>query len=373
MVVRVVHVGKYFPPEMGGMETHLYNLAQELGKRVELDVVVYTQTGQSSVEERRHFRLHRLSIQTTLAGQPVSLKLPAYLRSLPADIVHIHHPNPYALLSYRLSRNPGKLVVTYHSDIVRQKFVGALIAPSLNQIWKRTSAFSANSTPFVESSPILRRYRDITYVVPHGIDPEPYLRPTTQEALTLRSCHTAPIFLCVGRCVGYKGFMYAIEAMALLQKAEIAAHLIIVGDGPLYGELNSKVRQYGLETMISMPGRVEETLPYYQAADVFVFPSCESNETLGLVQVEAMMCGKPVVNTALPTGVPHVSLHNETGLTVPPKDSRALADAMIRFALDPLLRRKMGEAARIRALREYTAETSAALTYEIYKQLLQKK
>jgi glycosyltransferase involved in cell wall biosynthesis len=352
------------------METHLYNLAECLGKRVDLDVVVYTQTGQSSVEERENFRLHRLSIQANIAGQPISLKLPAYLRNFPADIIHVHHPNPYALLAYRLSRHPGKLVVTYHSDIVRQRLLGALITPTLDRVWRKTSAFSANSAPFVESSPVLRRYRERVHVVPHGIEPSPYLQSDTAESLKLRATHGTPLFLCVGRCVGYKGFVYAIEAMELLQKADMQAHLIIVGAGPLYVELRSKVRQLGLENSITMPGRVENTLPYYQAADVFVFPSCESNETLGLVQVEAMMCGKPVINTALPTGVPHVSLHNETGLTVPPKESCALAEAMMRLIKDSALRCQMGEAARTRALREYTAEKSAELTYAIYEQIL---
>lgn len=120
-----------------------------------------------------------------------------------------------------------------------------------------------------------------------------------------------------------------------------------------------------------MPGRVEDIVPYYQACDAFVLPSCDNNEALGLVQVEAMLCGKPVINTALPTGVPHVSLHGETGLTVPVGDSAALAEAMAVFIEDPGLRIRMGEAARLRALAEFTVDKSADGILAIYERVLQ--
>jgi glycosyltransferase involved in cell wall biosynthesis len=352
------------------MESHLYNLAPWLGRHVDLDIVVFTQEKRSSVEQREYFRLHRLSTALIVAGQPVSFALPAYLKSLPADIVHVHHPNPYALLAYRASGHPGKLVVTYHSDIVRQKVLGSLIAPVLDTIWRRTSAFTVSSEPFIESSSVLRRYRDKVHAVPHGIQPDPYLQPENQEADEVRSRYPGPLFLCVGRLVPYKGFTYAIDAMDLLRKSGTKAHLIIAGDGPLRVELQGRVNRLGLEDWVSMAGRVEDTLPYYQAADVFMLPSCENNETLGLVQVEAMMCGKPVINTNLPTGVPHVSLQGLTGLTVAVKDARALADAMIHLILDPDLRRQMGDAARTRALTEFTARKSADLTMAIYNKVL---
>lgn len=353
------------------MESYLYDLAPRLGQRVELDVVVYTQTPTSSVEQRENFRLHRLSVQANLAGQPVSFRLPTYLRSIPSDIVHIHHPNPYALLSYRLSGHPGKLVVTYHSDIVRQKLLGALIGPVLNSVWAGTSAFLANSAPFAESSPVLRRFRDKVHIVPLGIQPDTYLQPITPEAIAMRSSRDVPMFLCVGRFVEYKGFLYAIQAIEKLRRAGVPAHLTIAGDGPLRAQLQEMVRQRGLEDCIAMPGRVANIVPYYQACDAFLLPSCDNNEALGLVQVEAMLCGKPVINTALPTGVPHVSVHGQTGLTVPPRDSSALADAMALFIQDSNLRRQMGEAARSRALAEFTVDKSVDKILPIYEQVLQ--
>lgn len=367
--MKVLHIGKYFPPESGGMESHLYNLAPCLGKRVDLDVVVFTRGKKSTVEERETFRLHRLAVHAMVAGQPISWKLPGYLRKIPADIVHIHHPNPYALLAFFLSRHPGKLVITYHSDIVRQKLLGAMIRPLLHSVWQKTYAFSANSAPFVDSSPVLSLYRDIVHLVPHGISPDVYLKPESKESMALRAKWGVPIVLCVGRLVPYKGFIYAVNAMDELRKRKVAAHLFIVGEGPLHKQMQQHIQQMGLQDWITMTGRVEDTLPYYQAADVFVFPSCENNETLGLAQVEAMMCGKPVINTALPTGVPHVSLHRVTGLTVPTKDSLALAEAMIQLLQDDPLRLRMGESARVRALAEYTAEKSADLTFEIYRKI----
>lgn len=367
--MKVLHVGKYFPPEAGGMESHLFNLAPCLGNKVDLEVIVFTRGHKFTMESYENFCLHRLPAQAMVAGQPINLRLLEYMRDIHADIVHIHHPNPYALWAFIHSGHPGKLVVTYHSDIVRQKILGHIIRPLLNRAWQRTRAFSVSSLPFVNSSPVLSRYRDIVHIVPHGISPNVYLQPISEKARYLRASVQGLIFLCIGRLVTYKGFIYAIRAMDALRRKNIAAHLFIVGEGCLFDSLHNEITKLGLQDCITMTGRVDDTLPYYQASDVFVLPSCENNETLGIVQVEAMMCGKPVINTSLPTGVPHISLHGITGLTVPAKDWLALADAMNQLLQNESMRKNMGEAARMRALTEFTAERSANLTFNLYKKI----
>jgi rhamnosyl/mannosyltransferase len=173
--------------------------------------------------------------------------------------------------------------------------------------------------------------------------------------------------LAVGRCVYYKGFSYLIEAMASVQ-----ADLVLVGEGPLLPQLRAQAEQLGLAQRVHFRHDLSEAelAAHYQACDVFVLPSVEITEAFGLVQVEAMACGKPVVATDLPTGVVYVNRHGETGLIVPPRDPGALSAAMNQLLGDPELRRRMGEAGRERAMREFTRQAYAEQVNAVYREML---
>ena len=164
-------------------------------------------------------------------------------------------------------------------------------------------------------------------------------------------------------------FQYLIPAMA-----SIKGTLLIIGDGPLASPLRALAIACGVAGRVhqlgAMPNR--DVAPYMQAADIFVFPSIESRESFGIVQLEAMVCGKPVINTSLKSGVPLVSLDGITGLTVPPADTAALAAAMARLAGNPELRDKLGAAARVRVKREFTVEIMARRTVDLYRRVLRR-
>jgi len=167
--------------------------------------------------------------------------------------------------------------------------------------------------------------------------------------------------------VYYKGFEYLIRAMA-----SVNGHLLLVGEGPLQAKLERQAFEAGVRDRITFLGRVsqDEVIGYYHAADVFVMPSIARSEAFGIAQLEAMACGKPVVNTRLLSGVPFVSLDGVTGTTVTPADAGELASAINRLLDDPGLREKYGAAAAQRARTEFSIETMVDRTLQLYREVI---
>jgi glycosyltransferase involved in cell wall biosynthesis len=372
MSMKVLQIGKFFAPHHGGMESHLQHLCPGLADKVDLDVVVF---GEPDAEftERFGFRLHRVKTQAVVASAPISFGLAARIASIPADIVHIHHPNPMAILAYLLSGHPGRLVVTYHSDIVRQRLLGRVLAPLHEKAWRRTWCFMVASPDYIESSPVLSRYRERTTVLPHGIDLEALPQPDAASVAAVKIRFPGPIVLAVGRLVGYKGFEYLVSAFALLTKLPRTPHLILIGVGPLKDQLLSQIASLGLNDVIHLLDRVDDVSPYYVAADVFVLSSTERSEAYGFVQVEAMAYATAVVNTRLQSGVPFVSRDGETGFTVPPGDAGSLARAITTLLTDDELRMRFAHAARERAYGEFSAQKMVDRTFEAYEEVLKAK
>jgi rhamnosyl/mannosyltransferase len=188
-----------------------------------------------------------------------------------------------------------------------------------------------------------------------------------QKVKTLRAQYGPRIILFVGRLVYYKGVEYLIKAMP-----EIEAKLILIGEGPLKKKLKEIVRSLSLwdKVVFQSPVPDSDLVAYYHACDVFVLPSVEITEAFGLVQLEAMACGKPVVSTALPTGVPFVNQHGKTGFIVPPRDHRALAQAINTLLSNPQLREQYGMYAKRRVEQEFNMKFITAKVMQVYKELL---
>jgi glycosyltransferase involved in cell wall biosynthesis len=360
-------VGKFYPPHMGGIETHLQTLCTELQKSLDLNVLVASD-GDSSQERTDGVAVARVPTWGTLASTPICPGMIRKIRNSGADIVHLHLPNPMAVLAYLASGHRGQLVISYHSDIVRQKVLGAAFEPFLEAALRRSAAIIATSPDYRSSSATLSRHRDRCCVIPYGIMLEQFEACDTDSVRELRQRYGDRLILSVGRLVYYKGFEYLIRAMR-----QVNGRLLIIGDGPLRSKLRQLTAELNLDDKVVFCGEIQNDriVPFYHVADLFVLASVARSEAFGIVQIEAMAAGRPVVNTDLDSGVPFVSRHEETGLTVPPADPEALAKAINRLLDNDGLRRLLGDAARARARNEFSAEAMASRVRALYDRVFE--
>lgn len=362
----VLHLGKFYAPHKGGMETHLQALCEELSREIKVKIIVASDDRKTVEERLDGVEITRLGNLFNLSSAPVCSGMVRAIRRTRADIIHIHFPNPTAILAYLASRHTGRLVITWHSDIVRQKLMGQAFHLFLKRALDRCHAIIATSPNYIDSSAVLSAYRDRCHVIPLGISPEAFEKRDHSFIRRIREQYGERIIFSVGRLIYYKGFDVLIRAMREIPKA----HLLIAGVGPLRDNLESLARKTGVENRVTFMGEVEDVAPFYQAADVFALPSVARSEAFGIVQLEAMACGTPIVNTALPSGVPFVSPDGVTGLTVPPSDAAALATAINRLLDNPSLRAGYGRRARLRVRQEFDVETMTRRTLQLYQRVL---
>ncbi|WP_406701330.1 glycosyltransferase (plasmid) [Singulisphaera sp. Ch08] len=373
---RVCHLGKYYHPAPGGIESHVRTLAHaqaELGLSVQVFCANH-QAGPTTVETDGPIEVTRVRRLVSLAKCDVCPELGARLARIDADIIHLHVPNPAMVLGL-LHARPGKpVVVTYHSDLIRQKFLGSIFRPIERLAYRQVRAIMTSSPLYPQGSSFLRPYTDRLYVLPHGVELQPYLDPSSEDrerAAQIRAQYASdgPLWLCAGRHVYYKGFVNAIRALT-----RVRGRLLLLGDGPDQQALRAEAQRLGVDDRVIFTGSLTHTLdlvPYYHAADAFWFPSNARSEAFGLVQVEAMASGCPVINTQIPhSGVAWVSLHEETGLTVPVDDPVALAAAANRLLTEPGLRDRFAAAAKRRAVREFDHRIMAERSLAIYRHVL---
>jgi glycosyltransferase involved in cell wall biosynthesis len=364
---KVLHVGKFYPPHMGGMETHLQALCGELQKSVALRVIVASDDRSEAQEILSGVPVDRVPTRLMLASTPLCPGMVARIRNSDSEIVHLHFPNPMAVLAYLASGHTGRLVVTYHSDMVRQRFLGAMFEPLLHLALRRSSAIIVTSPNYLDTSTVLARHKSKCEVIPLGIPLQEFGLHEAKNLADVRERYGDRIVVSVGRLVYYKGFEYLIRAMQ-----NVRGTLLIVGEGPLRRKLSKLASDLGMADRVIFMGRIDHPLlvSCYHAAKVFVMPSIQRSEAFGLVQVEAMAAGLAVVNTQLDSGVPYVSLDQQTGLTVPPRDPAALAAALNRLLDDDSARAAFGRAGRLRAEQEFSVDVMAARTLSLYDKLM---
>lgn len=361
----VLHIGKFYPPHMGGMETHLETLCAQLSDAFDVRVLASNHVAGLQSEVRSGIPVTRLPTPFSITSAPVNPGMAAAIRAQRPDLVHIHLPHPGGVLGLLASGYRGPIVVSYHSDVVRQKIMSAVFSPFLNRLLGRARAIIASSAQYIDSSLVLQRYRQHSRVVPYGIPEHQPTAVETARCAEIRAQVGPRIVLGVGRFVYYKGMEVAVRAMR-----RVDARLLLVGDGVLRGQVEREVRRCGLESKVTLLGSVDAVAPFFLAADVFVLPSIARSEAFGIVQLEAMAAGTPVVNTSLDTGVPWVSQHGVTGLTVPPADPDALAAAITTLLDDEALRKRLGAAGRDRVGREFTAEVMGRRIAGVYEEVL---
>ncbi len=367
--MRILQIGKFYPPHMGGIETHLQTLCREVGRYAEVKVVVANDDRRPSRCNVDGVALARMGTLFNLGSAPVCPGMVREIRCSAAEVVHLHMPNPTGALAYLSSCHPGRLLVTWHSDILRQRVLKRVFNPAERTILRMAHAVVVTSDNYLRTSQPLAAHRSKCRVIPYGIDLECFDSAQEHRVAELRARYGPRIVLAIGRMVYYKGFEYLISAMQ-----RVSAKLVIIGDGPLRPALEQKAAALGVANRIEFVGELQNasTPPYYQAADIFVLPSVARTEAFGIVQVEAMAAGKPVINTQLDSGVPAVSLHGLTGLTVSPNNPQELGDAINKLLDDSRLRELYGQSGKRLAQQKFSAGMMARAMLDLYDEIMRK-
>lgn len=341
--MKVLQLGKFYPIR-GGVEKVMWDLTEGLSAAGVTCDMLCAQLRRDGPDDRDKalyqgdgiFRFNSFGrvicvpAWTKLAATMISPGMVRWLRRHAGeyDIIHIHHPDPMAALALRLSGYKGKVVLHWHSDIVSQRFFLSLYKPLQTWLIGRADRILGTTPVYIASSPYLKDVQDKCGYVPIGINP---IRYDAERAETIRARHTGKTLLfSLGRLVPYKGFSYLIDAMSLLPER---FHLILGGKGPLQEELEAQIREKDLQHRVSLiTGYIpdETVFALFGAADIFVLPSVMKTEAFGIVQIEAMSCGTPVVATRIPgSGVSWVNEEGVSGLNAEPADARSLADAIL--------------------------------------------
>lgn len=375
--MKILQLGKFYPIR-GGVEKVMWDLTRGLSERgVTCDMLCARLPGDGAdaKDEPYYDGLDTFSFNgcgrvicvPALAKKAATMLSPAMVRwvrrhAAEYDIIHIHHPDPMAALALRLSGYKGKVVLHWHSDILSQQFFLALYKPLQRWLIRRADRILGTTPVYVASSPYLKDVQGKCGYVPIGIDP---VRFDPEKAEALRAGYPGKtLLLSIGRLVPYKGYTYLIEAMKSLPER---FHLLLGGKGPLKDSLEEQIRNGGLRDRVTMLGYVpDETMPsLYGAADIFVLPSVMKTEAFGIVQIEAMSCGKPVVATRIPgSGVSWVNEEGVSGRNAEPGDAGSLAAAVLKVDED---RQRLSEGASGRFSGMFTLEAMINQIVKIYE------
>lgn len=370
-MVKVLQVGKYYPPYEGGIETHVQSLAEGLAPLYEVTVLAFNTRARTVQETLSGVRVIRAATLGRLLSTEMSPSFLAwFLRLRDAEVIHLHTPNPIGELACLVAPRRARLIITYHSDVVRQKLLGRLNRLVLHRLMRRADRIIAFTRRYMESSPVISRYPQKCSIIPHGVDlTELEVTPGVAErASFLRREHGPRIILFVGRLVYYKGVDTLLRSLAQVPDAR----LLIVGDGPLKPSLIELAGRLGVADRTIFMGRVshEEKVACYRASDFLVLPATHRSEAFGLVQVEALACGLPVISTNIDSGVPFVNSDGVTGIIVEPGDAKGLAAAMRRLLDDTGARARFAEAARQRAADLFSREVMVRSLRCVYSDVL---
>lgn len=378
--IRILQVNKLYYPFTGGIEQVVRQIAEGLSDCTDMRVLVCSEGGKAKDEMIHHVKIYRAASIGMIGNLPIPVNLVSQLRTLAkeADIIQFHMPFPFGDLAGLLSGYHGKIVIWWHSDVVRQKKMMFFYKPIMEKFLKRADRIIVATKGHIEGSVYLQPYRNKCVVIPFGVKEELEHRADQywEEYLKKESSQkeTGLSFLFVGRFVYYKGCDVLLEAFAdLLGESELPHRLIMVGSGPMEKELRELAVRKKLLDSVEFTGTVsgERLYQKFETCDVFVLPSVARSEAFGLVQIEAMAFGKPVINTRLDSGVPYVSLDKVTGLTIPPGDKKALKEAMHYMEQHPEERKRMGNMGRQRMKQEYREKKMLERLKKLYEELLE--
>lgn len=370
-MIKVLHFYKtYYPDSLGGAEQVIFQLAE--GGRahgIESQVLYLSKRGDALNETMGHHRSHRARKDLDIASTGLSVSALRLFRQLAADVdvIHYHFPWPYMDVVHFATRVNKPMLITYHSDIVRQSLLERLYRPLMKRFFAQTNVIVASSPNYVASSPVLQNLKGKVRVIPFGLSEATLPSAPPQHGALLTDSLGNRFFLFVGVLRYYKGLNYLLEAAA-----RAPYPIVIAGDGPCQAALRKQAARLNLSNVV-FAGRISEAhkAELLRACTALVFPSHLRSEAFGISLLEAAMAGKPLISCEIGTGTSYINLHGETGLVVRPADPQALVEAMRTLWDDQQLCATFGRNARARALTHFSVEKMTAAYALAYRDCIE--
>jgi glycosyltransferase involved in cell wall biosynthesis len=366
--MKVLHLGKLCPPNEGGIELFSFDLLEMLNKKgIKADLLCFDNYTKEDIYN--DFKYFACKMNIKLNSAPLSYDFAKTFWKIvnDYDIIHIHSPNPLAeVLSLFTDK---KTIIHWHSDIVKQKIAYQFYKLIQKKVLQKAKKIIATSPQYLNTSDQLKDYKDKAVNIPLGLNTKrlEIEDENTEEFKKIKNkIANKKIVLAVGRLVEYKGFEYLVEASRFL-KDDIV--ILIAGGGPLYDRLQNKINNLNLSNKVLLLGRINNVSVFMKNSDLFCLPSISRNEAFGLVLVEALYFGKPLVTANVDgSGMNYVNIHNKTGLVVPPKDPKALAEAINMILSDENLYSRFSKNAKER-FKEFEIDSIADRIIKIYQEL----
>ena len=285
-----------------------------------------------------------------------------------SDVVHYQFPWPFADVLHAIVRPRIPAVLTYQSDVIRQKILGAIYAPLMWRTLKSVRVIVATSPAYVRTSEVLSHpsIRDKVRVIPNGIVEESYSKEADARVFDrIKISREEPYFLFIGVLRYYKGLHTLVQAAC-----HVGARIVIAGSGPEEKNLKVLASQLGANNII-FAGQISdaEKVALLQSCRALVLPSHLRSEAFGMVLVEAAMFRRPQISCEIGTGTSYVNAHEESGIVVPPENPDELGRAMSRLLGDPSLSDRMGLAARARYERLFSGDVLGNAYANLYREV----
>lgn len=367
---RVLHFFKtYYPDSFGGIEQVIFQLCKgtvRYGYTSEV-LALSPNAHEEPIEYSGHL-VHQAQLDLQLASTGFSLSAFRKFSALAkqADIIHLHYPWPFMDVVHFATRHGKPTVVTYHSDIIRQKALLKLYRPLKNRFLASVDRIVATSPNYLATSPVLNRYRDKIVEITYGLDKSTYPSPAPELLAKWRSKVGERFFLFVGMLRYYKGLHILLDAAQGTNYP-----IVIVGAGPIEAELKAQAVRLGLRNIFFL-GAVpdEDKVALLTLCYGVVFPSHLRSEAFGISLLEGAMYGKPMISSEIGTGTTFINIGDETGLVVPPSDPVALRQAMNYLWEHPEEAARMGRRAEERYWKRFTAEQMVKSYVDLYGEVV---
>jgi rhamnosyl/mannosyltransferase len=370
--MKILHIGKYYPPFFGGTEKVNYDIVEGLNNLgYPADVLCFNHQKNTIDDTHNNYKIYRCKTLLKPFSTPISFEIFLLLRKIQSqyDIIHLHLPNPIAGLALQFSGYKGKLILHWHCDIVKQKLVKIFYNPLQSYILKKADKIIATSSNYLNSSKDLQPYLDKCVVIPIGIDHSSFIENINFRNQLATQTSNKKIVFSLGRLIYYKGFEFLIKSARYLPEDTI---VYIGGVGHLENKLKKLINNLKLNQKVFLLGEIPFTQlsEYYRRADVFCLPSCERTEAFGVVLLEAMMFGCPIVCCNIEgSGVSWVAKNMLNALVVPPKNEQQLSEALNELLGDEALRVLLSQGSTSRFYEYFQAPTMVESVINLYKSI----